>query len=232
MFRNYVHYLLFSILSVVTGVCPRSSGLLLGLVTPVRVLLFLRVPLPNFSFISFYPLLVCSPPPALLGFSGFASFLWFAFLQFRLWLHFLGPLVLAFLHAAVRTAPCVLSQSSFPRAMATVACFHSSSTFTPPAAVLAVPSCFSPPFSVWCVSFCSLDFFLGFPLPVPPAALRFCRSTGCLPCCGFSFGCTSVVRVLFTLHFCWVFFAWVFSTCFVFLPCPSGCVLSLGVYSS
>ena len=120
---------------------------------------------------------------------------------------------------------------TFQRAMATVTCFHSSTFFRLLQFWLSLPVSL-PPFLVWCVSFCSLDFFLGFPLPAPPVALRFCRPTGGLPCCGFSFGCSSVVRVLFTLHLCWLSLAWFFSACFVFLPCPSGCVLSLGDCSS
>ena len=137
---------------------------------------FLRLPLPNFSFVSFYPLLVCLPPPAFPGFSGFASFLWFAFLQFRLWLHFLCPLVLTFLHAMVRSAPCVLSQSSFPRAVATVACFHSS-------------------FRV----FRLLQFWLSLPVSLPLFGLVcFFLLSGLLP--GFSASCASGCSSLLLLH--------------------------------
>ena len=49
------------------GVCPSSSGLPLGLGPSVRV------PLLVLTCLSFYPMLVCSPP-AFLGFSGFRFF--------------------------------------------------------------------------------------------------------------------------------------------------------------
>ena len=132
---------------------------------------FLRL-LHNFSFLSFYPLLVCSPPPAFLGFSGFDSFLWVAFLRFWLWLHFSLPFGPSF-SAGCGSHGSLCSFSEFLSTCYGYGClfpffFH----VFPPAAVLAVPSCFSPPFSVWCVSFCFLAFFLGFPLPAPPAALR------------------------------------------------------------
>ena len=83
----------------------------------------------------------------------------------------------------------------FPHAVATVACFLSSSMFFRLLRFwLSLP--ISSPFSVCCVSFCSLVVFLVFPHLTPPPALPFCRTSGCLPCCGFFFGCTPVVRKL------------------------------------
>ena len=112
---------------------------------------FLRLPLHNFSFLSFYPLLVCSPPPAFLGFSGFASFLWFAFLRFRLWLHFSLPFGPSF-SACCGSRGSLCSFSEFFSTCYGYGCLFPFFHIFPPAAVLAVPSCFSPPFSVCCVS--------------------------------------------------------------------------------
>ena len=103
--------------------------------------------------------------------------------------------------------------------MVTVACFRSSPAFFPPAAVLAVPVSL-PLFSLLCffLFFGLLPVF--FPHPAPPAALRFWCISGCLQCCGFSFGCPSVVRVLFSLHFCWFSFTWLSppASCFFLVP--------------
>ena len=123
---------------------------------------FLRLPLPVITFLSFCLLLVCSPPPAFLGFSGF-HFLSVVCLSCGSGCGstFLYPLVFAFPHATVRTAPCVLSQSSFPHAVATVGCFRSSSAiFRLLRFWLSLPV--SLLLSVCCVFFSSLVFFTVF----------------------------------------------------------------------
>ena len=164
---------------------------------------FLRHPLHVLSFISFYPILVCSPPPVFIGFFGVSLILWgLLFLQFRLWLHlFLCPWSSLFRMLRFGRLLAVFL-SIFPRAVATVDCFRSSSAF-----------------------FCLLQFWLSFPVslpflcllclllfymvlvpvlphPVPLAALRFWHVSNCLPCCGFSFGSPSLVQVLLSLRFC------------------------------
>ena len=109
----------------------------------------------------------------------------------------------------------------FPHAVTTVACFLSSSMFF---RLLRfwLSLTVSSPFSVCCVSFCSLVVFPVFPHLTTPPALPFCRASGCLPCCGFFFGCTPVVRKLLYMLSAG-FLSPNFSVCFVLLPYPSGC---------
>ena len=164
---------------------------------------FLRFPLPNFSFLSFYPPLVCSPPPAFLGFSGFASFLWIAFLQFRLWLHFSLPFGLSF-SACCGLYGSLCSFSEFFYTSCGYGCLFPFFRVFPPAAVLAVPSCFSPSFrsgvflsvlwtSSWVFSFLRLRLLFTFdaPLVVFHAAgspLAVPQLFGCcLPCISAGF---------------------------------------------
>ena len=67
-----------------------------------------------------------------------------------------------------------------------------------PAAVLAVPSCFFPLFSLLCF-FLFFGGLRGFSASYASACSSLGRSFGCLPCCGFLFGCTLVVRQLLSM---------------------------------
>ena len=105
----------FSPFSCFRGVCPTSSGLPLGPVPVVRVrFLFFGI---GFMFSVVFPFILFWYARLLLLSSdllGFASFVGFAFpVVPAIAPPFLYPLVFAFLHAAVRAAPCGLSQCFF-----------------------------------------------------------------------------------------------------------------------
>ena len=207
-----------------------SSGLPLGLVTAVRVLLLF------FGFRFIFSVSFLLSYSGMLASSCFPRIFWASlnlcgllFLRFRLWLHLFfalwsslfrmlrfGRLLEIFLRVIFHMLWLRLIVFVLPPRFS--ACCGS-----------GCPFLFLSPFSVCCVSFCSMVFFPVFPHPAPPAALHFWHASGCLPCSGFSFGCPSVVRVLFSLRFCWFSFAW-FSppaSCFFLVPraafSPSAC---------
>ena len=141
------------------GICPVSSSILLGLV-PVcsGSVSFLRHRLPVLSCLSFSPLLVDSPPRAFFDLLAFAYFVGFAFPVFpSLAPPCLSPLVFAFCMLRFWII-LVVPLSVLSNAVTTVACFLSSSMFFRLLQFwLSLPV--SSPFSVCCVSFCSLVVF-------------------------------------------------------------------------
>ena len=122
--------------------------------------------------------------------------------------------------------------SFFPHAVALVAYFCSSSAFFRLLQLwLSLPLSL-PLFSLLRLLLLFLVFIPVFPHPAPPAALCFWRASYCLLCCRVSVGGSSVVRVLLSLCFCSFSIARFSPPASLFIACPSGCILSLGVCSS
>ena len=230
MFRDYVYHFLFmcillvivssafsclflfSLLSVVSGV---SVLRLLDFLGPCPCCSssasFLRHQLHVLTCISFYPILVCSPPPAFLGSSGFRLYVGFAFScgsgcgsTFSL------PFCLHF--SACCGSGCSLQPYSafFPHAVATVDCSVLPPCFSA-CCSFGCPFLFLSPFSVSCASSCSfwssslffriLRLWLLFAFGTPPVVFRAADSLLAVPrlsgCC---FPCVSASFLLLGFH--------------------------------
>ena len=185
-----------------------------------------------FPWYFFYPILVFSPPPAFLGSSAFRFFCGVAFACCSgCGYTFSFPFYLRF--STCCGSSCSLRPSSAffhmlrLRLLVSVLPLRFSAYCS-----FGCPFLFLSPFSVCCDSSCSFwsssRFFrilrlrLLFDFGPPPVVFRAVGSPW------QSLGCPGAAFPAFLL----VFFRKVFTACFVFLPCPSGCVFSLGVCSS
>ena len=194
---------IFSTFSCFWCICLTSSGLPLGLIPCCSSSAsFLRHQLHVLSCISFYPILVFSPPPAFLGSLGFRFCCGVCFfLQFRLWLHIFFTLLSSLFHMLQFGLLLAVFLSVFPHAVATVDCF----ILPPRFSAYCSFGClflFLLPFSVCCDSSCSfwsLSRFFGilrlrllFAFGMSPVVFRAAGSPSAVPrlsgCC---FPCVS-----------------------------------------